>query len=285
MKSSKEIAIVRILFFSLEYFLLARGNYFKLWAYVPSELWHPNGLMTFVEDPKSIQALIPYIFMFWKFTLPLLVVGLAYRIVAPLNAVAGFILINFAHSFGYQTHTFMPIVLGSLVLSFAPANTVLSLDKFIFRKPSIFGEDRNKLGLFNLRLILCLVYFSAGLSKIINGGISWINSDTLRNYFIMAYINYPDVNPTARQLSLNTLLYDYPIVCRILAVVVIMIEIAAPLALLKGAWSVVIIFGLLCLQISAYFTIFVNFQAYLILYIAWVPIIYEYFKRRAQTRY
>ena len=207
--------------------------------------------------------------------------GFGYKYIAPINAFLGLIVVNFSHSFGISIHVHMPVILASFPLAFSPAYLTYSIDSIFLReKWTINREQSGQRALFNMRLVLCLVYFSAGISKLRNGGVSWITGDTLRTNFIAAPINYPDVNSFARILSINTLLYDFPTLCRLLALLVVSIELAAPLALLGGAFSVIIISILLLLQVGAYFTIFVNFSGYLSLFAAWIPVFIIYIRQR-----
>lgn len=288
MSSLRQLGLVRILFFSCQFLFMARGPFFSMWSEVPVALWYPNGLMSLIADPALVQSYLPTLVTFWKVSFLFVILGLGYKYVAPLNVLAGFFIVNFSHSFGSQIHIYLPIVLASLPLAFSPAGAKYSLDSLILKnRMATPNEKAVKLTLFNMRLVFCVVYFSAGLSKILRGGLSWVTGDSLRNYLISAPLNYPEGYHIGKELAWNIALYDWPILCRVLAGLTLILELSAPLALLGRGYSVVIITCLMIFQISIYLTVLVNFISYLPLYVVWIPVFYSYFKdwrhRRARS--
>ena len=276
MKNSKDVAfnlaVTRFLYFALVFYLVGVDRYFLEWQNVPIEFWLPTGPMLAFDVPPLSIDMHTWLFYFWRWSLPACALGLGYRVIAPLNFVAGFILMNYAHSFGYQTHTYMPVLLVGLTLSFAAASDVLSVDSILFRKrlkPSIDV----RLYALPLRIAqgtFCLVFFAAGVSKLRAGGFDWFTTDTLRNYFLLSSIRYEDINAVAHQFRLNHALYTIPWLCNVLAFLTIILELSAPLAFFKRRAAWFIVPALFFAQIFIFFTIFVNFRIYLAIYAAWV---------------
>ena len=285
--AARNLAIIRILYFSLIYWLIARYSYFEDWQNVPTEFWFPTGPMSFFSAPPLPSALHTLLFHLWRWLLVICALGLLYRWLAPVTFIFGFILFNYAHSFGYQTHTYMPVLLAGLPLAFARASDTLSLDRF-FGNPK--PETAIDLRIYtwhvkSMQLVFCLTFFAAGVSKLRFGGMEWIFSDTLRNYFYRASIIYSDMHPLAHAIGLNRILYEHPIFTRVLAMVAVIIEFSAPLALWKQTYARVIVPMLFVMQIFIFFTIFVNFQIYLTIYIAWIPWgeIYDFLRSRSRV--
>lgn len=273
MTGARKLALVRIVFFSVLFFVRGTGPYLRLWSEVPAEFWHPNGLLTFIPHAAIPDQMIDWLFEFWRWTLPLCALGLFYRWLAPLNWLAGFFLFNYAHSFGYQTHTYMPVVLAGLPLAFSRATDAWSVDSRFRPTPQNADYDQP---LFNMRLVFVLVFFAAGISKLRNGGLEWFTGDTLRNYFLRASTVYSDVHSTAHRVSANVALYNWPMLTRLMAAAGVGLELLAPLALWRRpAATGLIVLGLLAMQIVIYFTVFVNFSIYLALYSCWLPVIFE----------
>ena len=271
MSSQKQLALTRVLFFLMLFWFTARWDYFLMWAEVPEEFWHPNGLMKIFSHPFLDQQALTFWVSLWRWTLLPAALGLAYRFFAPINITAGFVVIGFAHSFGYQTHTYMPLLLAGLVLAFAPSADAFSLDRLIWgAQPKNEEASIYKWSLFNMKLVFCLVFFAAGASKIMNGGWDWIAGDTLRNYFLRAPLVYGDVHPTAHRLALNFKISQWPLVINVLALLTILIEFLSPTILLKPRWAWLFVPALFIMQVVIYFTIYVKFASYMALYTVWI---------------
>lgn len=278
MTGAKQLALVRIAFFASLFFVRGRGPYLRLWSEVPPEFWHPNGLLTLVPHSAIPSMTVDWLFEFWRWTLPICALGLFYRLLAPLNWIAGFFLFNYAHSFGYQTHTYMPLVLAGLPLAFARAADAWSVDS---RFVNASTETNYSQAIFNMRLVFTLTFFAAGLSKLRNSGIDWVIGDTLRNYFLRASIVSFDVHETAHQMGTNLFLYNFPIMTRVMAAFGLGLELLSPFALWRRPFNWLIIVGLLAMQIVIYFSVFVNFSAYLALYSCWLPLLFEGRKKKS----
>ncbi len=180
----------------------------------------------------------------------------------------------------------MPVLLAGLPLAFSRASDAFSIDSWITRKnPTAISDVRNYTWpLKTMQLVFCLVFFAAGIAKLRFGGIEWVTSDTLRNYFYRASIVYADVHEFAHTIGLNRILYEYPTLTKFLAAGAIIGELVAPVALLKRSYARVIVPMLLFMQIFIFFTIFVNFQIYLAMYIAWIDWAWIYDGLKRQIR-
>lgn len=271
MTYSQRLGLTRILFFTMMLYLMASRDYFWGWALVPEEFWYPTGVFSWFSEPPITTPILKVFVYSWRLSFIPVILGLGYRYFGPINAILGFLIVNFAHSYGYQTHTYMPLILASLPLAFSPAADSMSLEKYLWKKKPQHNEEIYKRTIFNLKLVFCVVFFCAGLSKVINGGWQWVAGDTLRNYFVNASVIYTDINFLARQTALNLKLYDWPLLCNILAAMAILIECAAPLALWRSRLAAIIVPSLFVMQTFIYFTIYVNFSYYLGLYLVWLP--------------
>lgn len=158
-----------------------------------------------------------------------------------------FLAFNIGHSFGYQTHTYMGLVLASFALAFC-------------------GNNR----IFCVRAVFCSIFFAAGVSKIRNGGLDWIFSESMQNILIRAHIFFHDIHALAHRFDLNLVVAKNLLLTKLLALSGVLIELVVPVALFSGRFRFVVILALLLMQFSIFFLIFVNFKVYLMLYIFWV---------------
>ena len=238
-----------------------------------------------------------WIYQIWILLSILVIFGIFFRFVGPLFAIINLIVFGYAHSFGYQTHSYLPLVLFAFPLGFSTASLNLSVDHFITRKYTrfkgfLFGSKHDaeelpklnvlqwdcrecNMAIFNMRLIFCIVFFSAGISKLLNGGIQWINGESVSNYLIRADLLYSDINSVAAKLGINRLLSEYGFICKIGAGMVVGLELSSLLALFNKKWALFIVPLLAVMQICIYFTIFVNFETYLPIYFCWLGIFFS----------
>jgi hypothetical protein len=171
----------------------------------------------------------------------------------------------------------MPIVLLLLPFAFSRAADFYSIDSILFKKDKFLSNATNVFSHFNLKLIFCLVFFMAGLSKISEAGLDWILTDTLRNYLYRGIFLFKDTNLYMQYFPLGKILYNYPILCKLAAASTILIEILCPLSLFYKRSMIIFIPLLLLMQLAALFTIGVNFREYTLMYLIWVPDILKYF--------
>jgi hypothetical protein len=123
-----------------------------------------------------------------------------------------------------------------------------------------------------VRVIFVTVFFAAGLSKLRAAGLSWVMSDTLRHYILEnQYVFHADaIHAWSRPLV--EWLVGYPVLCRILAGLTLVLELSAPLALVSPAVRLLLIPALFLFQVGNALLLYQDFFfAYLGLYAFWVP--------------
>lgn len=103
---------------------------------------------------------------------------------------------------------------------------------------------------FSLKLLLVsLVYImlAGGVAKLRNGGIAWLNGRALR-FYIEESIQY------ARSPWLSRVLRSSPQLCRVLAVLTIVIEVSGLLLLVDVRWTPVVVLAWSCLHVGILLT-------------------------------
>lgn len=263
------LAAVRIFFFFCVLITASGPDYFLQWTQVPPQFWHPRGLLRLFSEPLSADV-IAFSFHTWRWLTFACLFGVFFRWIAPLWWILGLIVITNGHSYGYQGHVYMPLVLAGLPLCFSRASDALSFDSWK-KVPALTVDVQSYLlPVRTIQIVLVLAYFAAGVSKLRFGGIEWITGDTLRNYLIRSSLIFSDSNQLAHTVQLNEVLFRVPWLCNLLAFGAVLLEISMPLALWKRQFAKLLIPAIVALQIGIFFTIFVRFTPYVALLGAWI---------------
>jgi hypothetical protein len=119
----------------------------------------------------------------------LALVGLGTRYALLVYGLCYGFFVSHAYSYGDVHHTEAPYFLFILALAFSPAGYRLSLDalisRFRARRTGRAEADRTRsdLAMWPLRflhVILAMTYFSTGVTKLLAGGLQWMNGYTLQ---------------------------------------------------------------------------------------------------------
>ena len=267
------LGFLRCMFYLFIYIYWARTDHFLAWSKVPAEFWLGQGLTQLLTP---IHSELPWEFIFntWKIFLLFSVLGFWTRYSMAIVFFLSFLLVGHAQSFGYFTRMLMPLLWAMGILTLSRAGDHFSLDALIRRhqgkKPEVLISPEYGWPVQMIRILFCLVFFSAGFSKLSTSGFAWINTDTLRNYLIRVWITHFE-NRHLELAALNALLFSQPFLMRLIAFFTIGLEVLAPLALFIKKLRPYLIIGLLLLQLGIKFTILVNFDMYIALYIFWLP--------------
>lgn len=272
-RESFNLAICRIVYFSIVFLTMANTDYFLRWREVPESFWFPRGVYLFLSSPIS-RDWVTLLFYVWQLSTVFCAIGFLYRWVAPVWWLSCLLVTTNGHSFGYQGHVFMPVVLAGLPLALAQASRVLSFDSWLARRlgrsPKVGSALGDRISIRSVQVVLVLAYFAAGVAKLRHGGLDWMTGDTLRNYLFRSSVIYSDTNALAHLLSLNDRLIRFPILCNLLAFFAVITEVAAPAAFFWRRASYIVIPLIVALQVGIFFTMYVRFTPYLALVAAWI---------------
>jgi hypothetical protein len=118
-------------------------------------------------------------------------VGFATRTSLFLFALGLWFFVSHAYSYADVHHTQAPFAIFLMALAFSPAGDSLSLDALIRRRraraageptPIARSMDTAMWPLKLAHVILAMTYFSTGVTKLLVGGLAWMNGYTLQNY-------------------------------------------------------------------------------------------------------
>ena len=228
---AERLAVLRILVgaFSVVY-LIVRLPAFLVLAGADPARFEPVGLLAAFDravSPVAWRALVAAaVVLGIAYT-----VGLLFRVTGPLFALALLVLCTYRSSWGQLLHFENLMVLQVLIVGFSAGADALALDA---RRRTVLPRSASAYG-GPVRLaatVTVLTYVLAGVAKLRIGGIEWMLGDTLRNHvaYSAARLELLGGTPSwiGRQLVGRAWLFPP------LATASVLVELAAPVALLGG---------------------------------------------------
>jgi hypothetical protein len=166
------------------------------------------------------------------------VLGLFYRVTAPLFALVLLWVTTYRNSWGMLFHTESLLVLHIIVLAAAPAADAYSLDARGREPPEVSGAYGWPARAMTWLTATC--YVLAGLAKLKLAGPVWLEGDLLRAQ--VAYDNLRKIEFGSAYSTLGAALVHYAAPFLVLAVLTVALELGAPVALLgrriAAVWAV-----------------------------------------------
>ncbi len=168
--------------------------------------------------------------------------GWRFRLLGPVFAVGFLALGSYRSSWGQLLHFENLVALHLIVVSLAPAADRWSLDARAGRRPTDREATAYGWPIALAALIVVITYVITGLAKLRYGGVEWIVGDTLRNHVAYSAARLRllggDASPVARWAVRASWAWTPA------AAFAILVELAAPVALLGGrirtAWVVAV---------------------------------------------
>jgi vitamin K-dependent gamma-carboxylase-like protein len=153
-------------------------------------------------------------------------VGLATRTSLFLFALGLWFFVSHEYSYADVHHTQAPFAIFLMALAFSPAGDSLSMDALIRRRRARAAGERTRIArstdtaMWPLKLahvLLAMTYFSTGISKLLAGGLAWMNGYTLQFYIFRDGIN--------RDIPAGIWLAHHHTLCVLLAIGTILFEV------------------------------------------------------------
>ena len=228
---ARRLAAVRILVgtYAVVY-LSARIGYLTDVARLPATRFDPVGPVAFLDSPLR-PGLVDALIALTLVALVAFTLGWRYRVTAPVAAVASIVLTTYGQSWGQVFHTENLVVLHLAVIAVSPAADIWALDA---KRDPVRRAPETGYG-WALQLasaITVATYVLAGIAKFRNGGVDWLGGDVLRN--LVAHDNLRKILLDQPYSPLGGWLVEYGWVFPAFAVVTMVVELGAPMALGTG---------------------------------------------------
>ena len=252
----------------------ARRDY-AAWADVSRVFWRPAGIFALLHLPVLPRAAMAAAAVAWKVLLVASALGVFTRLSTAGAFVLGTYLLGVPNSFGKVHHADAILVWAMAVLAVSRCGDGFSVDALVraARRPRERLERASGEYTWPIRmmwLVMAVIFFSAGVSKIRHSGLRWVTSDALATYFLNA--NYglgSGVEPPPTEWALR--LSRHPALCSAMAGVSLFFELAVPLALFSRRARRVVIPGILAVQVGIGVLMGPDFLRFAFCYVFWVP--------------
>ena len=269
------LGLCRAGFFGSFYVLFLARTDLRWYALFPTGFYQPRSFFAWLSLPPPSWDVMGWLVTAFELSVILSAAGLLTRLATLAAFVIGLYVLGLQFNYGYLhwAHAIVPIVMGVLALS--PCGDALSLDALVRRL--VTGKAVDAGGQYRwpiqlVRLIFVTVFLAAGVAKLRQAGLAWILSDTLRNYFLENQYVFRSEGATARGHLLVDWLIGRSDLCRVLAGLVLAVELSAPAALFWQCvrrWLIPLLF---LFQVGNALLLYQDFFfAYLGLYLFWIP--------------
>lgn len=234
--------------------------------------WFESSLVSFYK-PISFFSFLSHDQLFslgnwnleftWKISMLAAALGLFFPISSWFSFLGLLYMAGVPLNFGKVHHVnHMPVVvLGIMALQFNPGG--LSLDHFFKRILNKAIDQVNIWALQTSKIYMTMAYFSSGYQKMKNGGLSWITSDNMQSIILTRSVLTP----------VGSWVAQFPVFCKLLALLTVTIDLAAPLALFSSKLRKVIIPVLFFFHIGTFILLGYDgyFFPYCLCYLVWLP--------------
>jgi hypothetical protein len=203
------------------------------YARFPRSEWKPYGVVRWLHDAPVDPGLARALIVVALGLAVLFTLGVLHRVLAPLFAAVLLWVLTYRNSWSMLYHTENLEVLHVAILAFAPASDAWSIDAWWRRRrgrPAPPADGRHGWALRAAAIVTVITYVLAGVAKARIAGWDWMGGEQLRNQ--IAFDNLRRAVYGARPSVWATPLLEHPIVFNILAVMTMVVELGAPLALL-----------------------------------------------------
>ncbi len=226
---AERLAMLRLLvgLYGVIYLVSRAGAIWGVTRYAPSQ-FRPVGLAWWMSAPLPAWAVAAGLVLTLGAGFAF-VAGWRFRIAGPAYAVGLLWVTSYRNSWGMVFHTENLLVLHTIVLGLSASADAWSLDRR--GRPAPPSSSRYGWAIVLMGLLTTLTYFVAGYAKLSHSGLGWVTSDTLRNF--VAYDNVRKAELGAGYSVLGGWMVAHPQVFPPLAAVSLIVELAAPLAILN----------------------------------------------------
>jgi predicted DCC family thiol-disulfide oxidoreductase YuxK len=269
-----ELGACRLLFY-LALVMLYGGRDFVAWTAVSDVFWQPIPLFR-----TLVLGVLPPVAMavaaaLWKLSLLTSAAGLATRFSTAAAAVLGTYLLGLPHNFGKIHHSDAILVFGLWVLAFARSGDGWSLDSLIraARRPQAALPKPSGEYTWPFRmmwLVMSLIFFAAGVSKLRHSGLAWITSNALAGHLLRT--QDPISRPAGEAWTdWGASIAATPWLSTLLGAGSLALELFFPLALFSRTARRIIPAAMFGVQIGISAVMGPDFTRFLICYLFWVP--------------
>ena len=237
---------------------------FTLCTALGKVFWSPVSFFRLLapHGPASIEWLTS-IQSIWKISLVASLLGLHTRLSTTVACVLGIYLVGLPYNIGKVNHQMAAVCIGLVVMAVSRCGRVYSLDRLMSRRIGKMSSTTPSAEYFwpikLMRVVICLVFFTAGLNKLRESGLAWITSETLQMYLLQM------------GAPLGLWLAQWPWLCHLLAAFAIAVELYHPLALVSSRFAIFWIPAGISLLLGIKLMMGISFLPLILVHLFWLP--------------
>jgi len=247
---------------------------FVPWGSVSRAFWSPVWLISVLHLPPASTQVLGAMQIVWRMALLFGCLGLFTRVSTAISFVFGFYFFGLPASFGRIHHAEHVLIFSFLIMAFSRCGDAWSIDALIRKArtgaiqepPALSGEYTWPVRM--LWVVMALMYFAAGVSKIRHSGFEWINSDTMAT-FLVAHAYH--ISMADSLTSWGPVLARTVMIPRLLAAFGMIVELAMPLALFSRRFRCLLVPSIALMQFSIAALLGPNFYQLILCQLLWVP--------------
>jgi hypothetical protein len=239
------------------------------WTRVPKQFFQPIWLFDVLKLKVLDGGWLLALHVTLIVALVLAMLGLFTRIALAVAALLMLYLLGLPNNFGKTGHGDAILVLITFFLAVSRCDAALSLEHAIARRRHVSGVAPSGEYRWPIRVawvLLALVFFCAGASKLRESGLAWITSDN----FAVMLLQHHHLHGVP-QTSWGLLIASQPWLCRVIAGTTVTGELLFPLILLSRRIRLVMVPLALLMQAAVGLLMGLWFWQFLLCYLFFVP--------------
>ncbi len=258
----------------------------RVWHNVPPAFYQPIWLFKQLHWKLLPSRELFVLETVWKIALFFACIGFFTRLSALVSFGLGLYTLGLANCWGKTGHGDAMIMLITCIFAIARSGDGWSIDALIraARRRDTRPPDSVLSGEYTWpircgQLILSLVFFSAGCTKLARSGIAWVTSDNMAILLLQSHFSSAPLTRWGLYLS------RYPLLCKIMAGGSLATELSFPLSLISKWARRIVVPACFMMQIGIGIFMGVYFTQFMVCYLFFVPWpkIGAWIRRRSQT--
>jgi hypothetical protein len=236
--------------------------------------WRPTWSFAVLHLSVLDAGTLGWLQRLWKLALVCACLGLATRLSITVALVAGFYLLGLPHCFGKIHHYDAFLIFVCAILAVARTGDAFALDRVVARlrrgsaPPAAKPSGEYTWPIRAIWVVMTLVFFGAGISKLRTSGLAWIFSDTIAIFLVQHQYHLGNAVPLT---DLGLVLARHARLCRLLAAGTIVCEAGYPLALVSRRARALLVPGTLLMQLGIRVLLGPTFLHMMACNVFWVP--------------
>ncbi|HZN63861.1 MAG TPA: hypothetical protein VFB66_01075 [Tepidisphaeraceae bacterium] len=268
------LGFCRLLFYGLLLYYFFPVH-FVGWANVPESFRDPIWLFERFHLPILPDPALPAAGAAFKAALLLACVGLGTRMSTAVAFLLGTYLIGMRYNFGKTDHVGAILVFTMGILALSRCGDAWSIDSLVRRKRAQKRGEPNPAQVLSgeyrwpvraVWVVMVMVFFAAGVAKVVQGGAAWVFSD---HFAISLIQRYYDPSPPGNRIGL--FVANHAWLAHTLAAAAVLVELTIPLAMFSRRARLVLPPALFLMQLGIGIVMNVWFTSFMYAYLFWVP--------------